>query len=69
MDTIRDDILVRLADLQKQATTERSHYYVAQVCTDAIKEIADLRQKLHIRNELNDKKRKVKRTWDYCVER
>lgn len=45
------DILFRLADLQKQATTERSHYYVAQVCTEAIIEIADLRQKLHMQNE------------------
>lgn len=43
------DILVRLADLQKQATTERSHYYTAAVCTDAIKEIADLRMKLFLK--------------------
>lgn len=33
------DILEALRDLHKQATTERSHYYVAKCCEDAIKEI------------------------------
>jgi hypothetical protein len=27
--TVEDDILVRLRDLHRQATVERSHYYVA----------------------------------------
>jgi hypothetical protein len=40
------NILVRLADLHKQATTERSHYYTAAVITEAIKEIADLRNRI-----------------------
>lgn len=40
------DILVRLADLRKQATTEQSHCYTASVLTDAIKEIAELRNRI-----------------------
>lgn len=39
------DILARLVDLHKQATTERSHYYVAKVVVDAMHEIARLRLK------------------------
>ena len=37
------DILDRLRDLHKQATTERSHYYVASCCEQAIQEIERLR--------------------------
>ncbi len=37
------DILDRLVDLQKQATEERSHYYVRQCAADAIAEIKRLR--------------------------
>lgn len=37
------DILERLIDLHKQATVERSHFYVAKCCQDAIQEIARLR--------------------------
>lgn len=37
------DILDRLRDLHKQATTERSHYYVASCCAGAIAEIEMLR--------------------------
>lgn len=37
------DILEDLRDLHKQATTERSHYYVAKCCERAIAEIARLR--------------------------
>lgn len=37
------DIIARLKDLLKQATTERSHYYVAKCCLDAIAEIERLR--------------------------
>jgi hypothetical protein len=29
--TVEDDILVRLRDLHRQATEERSHYYVGPV--------------------------------------
>lgn len=39
------DILDSLKDLLKQATTERSHYYVAKCCRDAICEIKRLRRK------------------------
>ena len=31
-------------DLLKQATTERSHYYVASVLTEAMQEIARLKE-------------------------
>lgn len=37
------DILDDLRDLLKQATTERSHYYVASCCRRAIEEIQMLR--------------------------
>lgn len=40
------DILERLADLHKQVTTERSHYYVASCARDAIEEISQLRTAL-----------------------
>jgi predicted DNA-binding protein len=40
------DILDDLRDLHKQATTERSHYYVAKCCERAIAEIEDLRQQV-----------------------
>lgn len=40
------DILEKLADLHKQATTERSHYYVAQCCIEAMQEIKTLRLQL-----------------------
>lgn len=38
------DILDKLRDLHKQATTERSHYYVAGTCLEAIQEIESLRK-------------------------
>lgn len=37
------DILDKLNDLLKQATTERSHNYVAATCREAIAEITELR--------------------------
>ena len=39
------DIIEKLLDLQKQATLERSHYYVARCVTEAIQEITELRKK------------------------
>lgn len=36
-------IIGKLEDLHKQATTERSHYYVASCCREAINEIQRLR--------------------------
>ena len=39
----RDMIIEKLADLLKQATTERSHYYVASCVTEAMQEIKRLR--------------------------
>lgn len=38
------DIIARLENLLKQATTERSHHYVATCCRDAIAEIKRLRE-------------------------
>lgn len=35
-------IIEKLEDLHKQATTDRSHYYVASCCREAIIEIANL---------------------------
>ena len=40
------DIIERLIDLRKQATTEKSHYYVAKTCELAIFEIKKLRGRL-----------------------
>jgi hypothetical protein len=37
-------ILEKLQDLLKQATIERSHYYVAQTCREAIAEIKRLQE-------------------------
>lgn len=40
----RIDIVDKLKDLHKQATTEKSHYYVAQCCEEATEEISRLRE-------------------------
>ena len=40
---MHEDIIDKLKDLLKQATTERSHYYVASCCTEAIAEVERLR--------------------------
>lgn len=37
-------IIEKLEDLLKQATTERSHYYVASCCREAIAEIKRLQE-------------------------
>lgn len=39
-----DDVIDKLNDLHKQATTERSHYYIASVVREAIAEIQRLRE-------------------------
>jgi hypothetical protein len=44
--TVEDDILDRLRDLNRQATVERSHYYVGRCVSDAINEITMLRRRL-----------------------
>jgi hypothetical protein len=45
-DLLAEDILVRLRDLHKQATVERSHYYTGRCISDAINEITEPRKKL-----------------------
>lgn len=45
------DILEQLRDLHKQATTERSHYYVAKCCKAAIEEIERLRNLMNAREQ------------------
>ena len=40
------DIIEKLVDLHKQATTENDHYYTASVIKEAIEEILTLRRKL-----------------------
>lgn len=44
--TVEPDILIALEDLHKQATVERSHYYVGKCCRDAIEEIKTLRAEI-----------------------
>ena len=44
------DIIEELFDLLRQATTERSHYYVAHCVCDAIKEICKLRHQLKLKS-------------------
>ncbi len=46
------EILKDLRDLLKQATTEHSHYYVANCCKRAIAEIERLREKEWMYDEL-----------------
>ncbi len=46
-----DDIVERLRDLHKQATTENSHFYVAQTVVVALTEILALRHNLDYRKE------------------
>ncbi len=49
------DILTRLADLHKQATIERSHFYVGAVVIDAIGEIIKLQFENQVmRNDLKE---------------
>ena len=45
------DVLPKLVDLLKQATNERSHYYVAACCREAIEEIVRLRVELELAAE------------------
>ena len=45
------DILDKLADLHLQATTEKSHYYVAKCCKDAMSEIYGTRLLLQAETE------------------
>lgn len=46
MSNIPTDLVARLEDLHKQAITERSHFYVASCCVEAIIEITRLRQEV-----------------------
>jgi hypothetical protein len=43
------DILRRVRDLHRQATVERSPYYVGRCVRDAIEEIKGLRKKLELK--------------------
>lgn len=40
----REDIVAKLHDLHKQATTERSHFYTGTCITEALQEITAMRQ-------------------------
>jgi hypothetical protein len=42
-ESLRTDLVDKLEDLIKQATTEHSHYYVATVAGEAVREIRRLR--------------------------
>ena len=48
------DIIEKLLDLQKQATLERSHFYVASCITEAIQEIVRLRIENEKANSLRE---------------
>jgi hypothetical protein len=49
------DILERIADLHKQATTEHSHYYVASTLEASAHEIVRLRAKItNLRNAIRN---------------
>jgi len=41
------DILIKLVDLHRQATTENSHFYTAGCIKKAIGEISELRRDIH----------------------
>lgn len=49
-----EDILLKLADLHKQATTERSHYYVAACVRESIAEITRLRASIAMKDKALD---------------
>jgi hypothetical protein len=53
------DILSKLADLHKQATTERSHYYVASVVRESMVEITRSRATLRTARDLIRSERAV----------
>ena len=51
-----DDLIHKLMDLQKQATVERTHYYVANCITEAIQEITYLRTEIeYLKDRLKEK--------------
>ena len=56
------DILAKLEDLAKQASSEKSHYYVATVVGEAHREIAMLRAQNKMLWNANRKGMKVYRT-------
>lgn len=51
-----NDILFKLKDLHKQATTEHSHFYVAKVVEEAMKDLIQLRATV---SALHDQLQKV----------
>jgi hypothetical protein len=44
------DILIKLVDLHRQATSENSHFYTAGCIKQAVAEIASLRRDMHARD-------------------
>jgi len=60
------DIIEKLLDLQKQATLERSHYYVATCITEAIQEIVILRTNLKQKRSTNDEE--FEEWWQYKID-
>ena len=51
MDPDTKELLSRLHDLHKQATTERSHYYVAKCTNDAIEALTRYSRNLNSRDD------------------
>lgn len=58
------DILQKLADLEKQAKTEKSHYYVAATCAEARLKIKWLREKCAALAEVNRLQSQEIRDWE-----
>jgi hypothetical protein len=55
-DTTHDDLVMRLYSLHKQATVERSHFYVGRCVADAIDRIAALEAKLAQQTAMTDQR-------------
>ena len=50
---VDEDVLPRLIDLHKQATEDRSHFYVGACIRAAISEIVELRTRLSLAEQAN----------------
>jgi hypothetical protein len=55
-DTTHDDLVMRLYSLHKQATVERSHFYVGRCVADAIDRIEELEAKLAQQTAMTDQR-------------
>lgn len=61
------DVLDKLLDLHKQATTERSHYYVASIVKTAALEIIALRQLVSDHEDVHKDHKRLVRELDVLL--